>query len=84
MLEMLANIFRTKPPSAKTAKERLVKVVIQERLKVSESQMNNLKDDLYQVISKYFDISEDSLELEIQDKNGHPALTVNTEVNPPS
>ncbi|MBF0289128.1 MAG: cell division topological specificity factor MinE [SAR324 cluster bacterium] len=84
MLEILANIFRPNPPSAKTAKERLVKVVIQERLKVSESQLNNLKHDLYQVISKYFDISQDSLELEIQDKNGHPALTVNTEVKPTS
>ncbi|MBF0238377.1 MAG: cell division topological specificity factor MinE [SAR324 cluster bacterium] len=78
MLSSLGKLFRPKQHSAGTAKNRLQLVLAKERIGLSETQLDAMKKDLCDVISKYFEIDGDSLEIEILRKDGQPALSVNT------
>ena len=82
MFEMLRKMFNQTSGSAQTAKNRLRLVLARERVGLPESQLSELKVELYHVISKYFEIDQTALEIEILNKNGQPALTVNTPVTP--
>ncbi len=81
MFESIGKMFGKSSSSAKVAKSRLQLVVARERAGIPESKLNQLKSDLYGVISQYFEIDQDSLEIEILNRNGESALTVNTSVN---
>lgn len=83
MIRALENLFTKSTKSAKVAKNRLQLVIARDRVGIPEGKMAELKDDLYQVISKYFDLDPSSLEIEIFNKDGQPALTVNTTMNSP-
>ena len=82
MFEMLRKMFNQNSGSAQTAKNRLRLVLARERIGLPESQLSEMKVELYHVISKYFEIDQTTLEIEILNKNGQPALTVNTPVTP--
>lgn len=81
MLKTIKKIFSPQSGSAQTAKNRLQLVLARDRIGVQEANIDELKSDLYQVISKYFDIDPGSLEIEIFNQDGRSALTVNTTVN---
>ncbi len=76
----MLKFFKPKDSSAHTAKSRLKLVLAQERIGLSESQMNQMKQELGVVISKYFKMDSDSLEIEVVTRDGQSALTVNTSV----
>ncbi|MBF0278109.1 MAG: cell division topological specificity factor MinE [SAR324 cluster bacterium] len=84
MLEMLKTLFNPGSGSAETAKNRLRLVLARERVGLPESQLTELKGELCDVISKYFEIDKTALEIEIMNKNGQSALSVNTPVNAPT
>ncbi len=83
MFEKLSTIFHQNSGSAQTAKNRLRLVLARERVGLPENQLSELKGELCDVISKYFEIDQTALEIEIFNKNGQPALSVNTPVNTP-
>ena len=83
MKETLNKLFYHNAGSAQKAKSRLQLVLSRERIALPEAQLNALKDDLYQVISKYFEIDQKALEIEILHQDDQPALLVNTPVNSP-
>ena len=83
MFESLENFFKPKPRSAAVAKNRLQLQLTKERIGLSESQFSQLKQDLCNVLSKYFEIDDDSLVVDILRQDGKPALSVNTPVNTP-
>ncbi len=70
--------FFQRPSSANVAKNRLKQVLAKDRAGLSETDLNSLKQELYGVISTYFKIEEDSLEVNIQNRDGSSALSVNT------
>ena len=79
----LGNLFKARQSSAQVAKNRLQLVLASERqgIRLTDVKRRELREDLYDVISKYFKIEEDSLELEILNEDGQHALNVNTPVS---
>lgn len=66
----LFNFFSKKSNSGQTAKSRLKFVLIQDRMNCSAQVLEMLKTDILKVISKYMEIDEDSLDIQVQNKSG--------------
>lgn len=68
------NVFqrllgRREPKSRDIAKDRLQLVLVQDRVNLPPDKMDQLKDELIQVISKYVEIEQDGIEISLT-KNG--------------
>lgn len=63
--------------SKKIAKERLRLVLIHDRLGISPGLLENLKEDLIKVISKYMEIDTSRLEVSINEHKDVIALVAN-------
>ncbi len=57
--------FRRKQ-SAESAKERLQLVLIHDRMDLTSGELNALKDELLQVISRHVDIDRDGVQIEVE------------------
>lgn len=82
MLEFLNKIFgKDTGSSGNVAKERLRLVLVHDRASVSPEFLQVLKNDLIQVISKYMEIDEDALEVNLDnDEQDQVALVANIPV----
>jgi len=77
---MLKMLFRSKSNSAQVAKNRLQLVLQKERVGISEGTLEEMRLQLAEVISKYFAIDPQSLEIEILSKGEGSSLSVSTPV----
>ncbi|GAV21674.1 cell division topological specificity factor MinE [Carboxydothermus pertinax] len=78
MLEFLMKLFGKEQQNSKTmAKERLRLVLVQDRTNVSPELLQNLKEDLIAVITKYMEIDEKALEVNIDTHEEQVALIAN-------
>lgn len=66
MLEFFQRLFGTEDRSKHVAKERLRLVLVQDRMSLSARELDALKEDLIAVISKYLDIDDDGIEVDLQ------------------
>ena len=66
--------------SKKTAKNRLQMVLVQDRTGLSSKEMDFFKQDLLDVIAKYFVLETKSLQVEWQRSDNSTALVINTPV----
>jgi cell division topological specificity factor len=57
--------FRRKQ-SAESAKERLQLVLIHDRTDLTSAELNQLKDELLQVISRHVDIDRDAVQIDLE------------------
>jgi len=57
--------FRQKQ-SAESAKERLQLVLIHDRTDLTSTELNVLKDELLQVISRHVDIDRDAVQIDVE------------------
>ena len=64
MLGMLSNIFK-KETSKDDAKNRLKLVLIQDRAMLPSGVLENMKDDILKVLSKYVEIEKSRLNIEV-------------------
>ena len=64
MLGMLSNIFK-KETSKDDAKNRLKLVLIQDRAMLPSGVLENMKDDILKVLSKYVEIEKSKLNIEM-------------------
>ena len=64
MLGMLSNIFK-KETSKNDAKNRLKLVLIQDRAMLPSGVLENMKDDILKVLSKYVEIEKSKLNIDI-------------------
>ncbi len=82
MLDILMKLFgRSEKKSAQTAKERLQVVLIHDRASVSPEIMDNLKNDIIAVTSKYMDLNKSGMEISLANDSESVALVVNIPVN---
>lgn len=67
---LLSRLFRLgQPSSSDVAKDRLQVVLIHDRVRISPAQMAALREDLLAVVSRYFDVDADGVEITFsQDK----------------
>jgi cell division topological specificity factor len=71
-----------KGTSSDVAKKRLKFALVYDKLEISEEVLKNLQRDIVKVVSKYFDIDKEGLELDIRRSNDFSALVVNTPILP--
>ena len=71
---------REEPTSREIAKDRLRLVLVQDRVNLSSEKMNELKDDLIKVISKYVEIDRDGIEISLTQSARRSQLTANIPV----
>jgi cell division topological specificity factor len=60
------NLFREKRSASQIAEERLRLVLIQDRLSLSSKEFEMLKEDIIRVLSKYFDIEENEIKINLE------------------
>ena len=63
--EAIMSWFKRKQ-SAESAKERLQLVLIHDRTDLTSVELNVLKDELLQVISRHVDIDRDAVQIEVE------------------
>ncbi|MCL4528018.1 MAG: cell division topological specificity factor MinE [Chloroflexi bacterium] len=62
----MINWFGGRKRSAESAKERLQLVLIHDRTDLSPAELNSLKDELIQVISRHVEIDADAVQIDVE------------------
>jgi cell division topological specificity factor len=73
--------FLRRPASAGTAKERLQLVLVHDRTNLPAGQMEKMKNEIVQVISKYVDIDQIHAEIEVEHNGREQRLMMNIPLN---
>jgi cell division topological specificity factor len=73
-------IGRKQTSSREVAKNRLQLVLVQDRVNLPAGKMDQLKDDLIQVISKYVEIDQGGIEISLTGNGRQHRLTANIPV----
>lgn len=63
--------------SKNVAKERLQFILIQDRIKLSPDEMEEMKKELLTVLSKYIDVDEEKIKMNLNRCDGMMALIAN-------
>jgi cell division topological specificity factor len=74
VFEGISRWLRRGKGSKSTGKSRLQLILVHDRTGVSPEILDDLREDMFQVISKYFVINEDDVEMEIEKDEGSVAL----------
>lgn len=80
MLSGLLKRFTGKKNSKDTAKKRLQFSLIYDKLEVNDTTLTDLQQDIVDVISRYFEIDKDALELKVKRDDNVSALVFNTPI----
>jgi len=81
MLELIQRLFARDTPSSKdVARERLRMVLVHDRANVAPQVWEALKVDLIRVISRYLDIDEASMDVQLQTEKDSVALVASIPV----
>lgn len=79
-MDLIGKFFKDDNTSKNIAVERLRLVLVHDRANISPGLMEALKEDLIAVISKYMDIDEDSMEINLNSGELSAALVANIPV----
>lgn len=66
--------------SKEDAKQRLKLLLIHDQVDLTPGQLESLKQELMDVISRYVDVDTDNVELRLNREDGHVALVTNVPV----
>ncbi|MFO7751115.1 MAG: cell division topological specificity factor MinE [Desulfobacteraceae bacterium] len=77
---MLQKFTGRSKSSGNTAKKRLQFALVYDKLEINDSTLTNLQNDIVEVISKYFEIDTEGLQLEVQREDDVSALVFNTPI----
>ncbi len=80
MFNALFKRFTSQKTSRNAAKKRLQFSLIYDKLEVNDTTLNDLQTDIVAVISKYFEIDKDALELKVKRDEDMSALVFNTPI----
>ena len=80
MLSRLFRRFTGKKASKDTAKKRLQFSLIYDKLELNDTTLTDLQKDIVAVISKYFEINKNALELKVKRDDDVTALVFNTPI----
>ncbi len=80
MLQGLLKRFTGQKKSKDEAKKRLQFSLIYDKLELNDTTLTDLQTDIVNVISKYFEIDKDALELKVKRDDDVSALVFNTPI----
>lgn len=80
MLDFITKLFGKDSGSKNVAKERLRLVLVHDRTSVSPQLMETLRGEIITVITKYMDIDESALEVNLDSSGNTVALVANIPV----
>lgn len=79
-MDLINKFFREETSSKDRAVERLRLVLVHDRANVAPGLMEMLKEELIEVISKYMDIDEDTMEVTLSSSELSASLIANIPV----
>lgn len=79
-MDFINKFFKDDTSSKDMAVERLRLVLVHDRASVTPGLMENLKEELFQVISKYMDIDEAAMEIKLNSTERSTALVASMPV----
>jgi cell division topological specificity factor len=74
-MSFFSRLFGQKEKSSNVAKNRLQLVLVHDRVDLSPGKMDQLKDELIQVISKYVEIDQQGIDIALTKNNDQSRLT---------
>jgi cell division topological specificity factor len=80
MLQEFLKRFSGQKRSSDEAKKRLQFSLVCDKLEVNDTTLTDLQTDIVDVISKYFEIDQDALELKVKSDKNVSALVFNTPI----
>jgi len=80
MLQEFLRRFTGQKRSSDEAKQRLQFSLIYDKLELNDTTLKDLQTDIVDVISKYFEIDKDALELKVKNDKQVSALVFNTPI----
>lgn len=81
LIDMMSKVFaKENLPSKNLAKERLQLVIMHDRASLSPDLVMKLKEELIKVLTKYVEIDEDGLEVNLDRGDDSVALVANVPV----
>ena len=80
MFDSLSRWLRRGKGSKNVGKSRLQLILINDRTGVSPEVLDALREDMFQIISKYFIVKEDDVEMSLEKEEGSVALVANIPV----
>lgn len=80
MLQEFLRRFTGQKRSSDEAKKRLQFSLVYDKLEVNDTILTDLQTDIVNVISKYFEIDKDALELKVKNDKDVSALVFNTPI----
>ena len=80
LLAKISRWLQGQPPSRDVAKTRLQLILIQDRSGVDPAILEALRDDLIELMGRYFDVSKEGIEVELQRDDEKAALIVNVPI----
>jgi cell division topological specificity factor len=83
MDNFINRIFSKEPSSADKAKDRLRLVLINDRTDLSATALENLKDDLLEVLSRYIKIDPKSISIDITQEGRQQRLIADIPISGP-
>ena len=83
MEKFINKIFSRKPSSADQAKDRLRLVLINDRTDLSAASLEDLKDDLLEVLSRYIKIDPKSMSIDITQEGRQQRLIADIPITGP-
>ena len=83
MDNFINRIFSKEPSSADKARDRLRLVLINDRTDLSAIAMDNLKDDLLEVLSRYIQIDPKSMRIDITQEGRQQRLIADIPISGP-
>ena len=72
----LSNLFKKNPQSKDVAKERLKLVLINDRTGLSPKMLDELRVEITKVISKYLEIDEKTLDIQMTNTKSEDGKTI--------
>ena len=82
MSGFLDRVFNREPKSARQAKERLQLVLIHDRVDLTQSKLDALKDDLIQTISRHVEIDPDAVSIDMTQDGREQRLIADIPIRP--
>lgn len=74
-MNFFSRLFGKNETSSSVAKNRLQLVLVHDRVNLSPGKMDDLKDELIQVISKYVEIDQDGIDISLSQDQNQSRLT---------